>query len=96
VHEVRGKTLGIIGLGEVGTELALRANALGMRVIYNDINRLSPEMEQRYQVEYYQRNDLIKESDYISLHVPHTPENDKMIGREQFAMMKPTAYLINT
>ena len=96
VHEVRGKTLGIIGLGEVGCELALRANVLGMRVLYNDINRLSPEMEQRYQVEYRLRNDLIKESDYISLHVPHTPENDKMIGREQFAMMKPTAYLINT
>ena len=96
VHEIRGKTLGIIGLGEVGCELALRANALGMQVLYNDINRLSAEMEQRYQVTYQSLNEILKQSDYISLHVPHTPDNEKMIGKEQFGMMKSTAYLINT
>ena len=96
VHEIRGKTLGIVGLGEVGCELALRANALGMHVLYIDINRLSAEMEQRYQVTYQSLNEILKQSDYVSLHVPHTPDNEKMIGKEQFAMMKSTAYLINT
>jgi len=96
VHEVRGRILGIIGMGEIGCELSLRANVMGMRNLYYDIRRLPPELEQRFDVEYRDLNALLQESDYVSLHVPHTPETEKMIGLEELALMKQNAYLVNT
>lgn len=95
VHEVRGKTLGNIGMGEIGCELALRANVMGMRNIYYKRNRLSPELEQRFQAEYRDMETLLQESDYVCLAVPHTPETDKMIGQQELALMKEDAYLVN-
>jgi len=95
VHEVRGKTLGIVGMGEIGCELALRASVMGMRNTYYKRNRLSPELEQRFQAEYLDLKALLQESDYVCLAVPHTPETDKMIGREGLALMKEDAFLVN-
>ncbi|NLE76224.1 MAG: D-glycerate dehydrogenase [Chloroflexi bacterium] len=96
LHEVRGKTVGIIGMGEIGFELALRAHVMGMRITYHKRTPLSPELEQRTHAEYRELNTLLAESDYVYVTVPLTPETDKLIGREQLAMMKPSAYLVNT
>jgi lactate dehydrogenase-like 2-hydroxyacid dehydrogenase len=95
VHEIRYKTLGIIGMGEIGCELALRANVMGMRNIYYKRHPLSEELEQRFQAEYRDLPRLLQESDYICLAVPHTPETERMIGREQLSLMKETAFLVN-
>lgn len=95
VHEVRNKTLGTIGMGEIGCELALRAAVLGMRNLYFKRNRLDPELEQRFQAEYRDLNALLEESDYVCLAVPHTPETECMIGRDELALMKKDAFLVN-
>lgn len=95
VHEVRGKTLGIVGMGEIGAELALRARVMGMKNLYFTRTPLNPELEKRFGAEYRSLEDLLKESDYVTLAVPHTPDTEKMIGAEQLAMMKPDAFLVN-
>lgn len=95
VHEVRGKTLGIIGMGEIGCELALRASVMGMQNIYYKRNRLSPELEQLFKAEYRDFEALLQESDYVCLAVPHTPETEQMIGADELALMKEDAYLVN-
>jgi phosphoglycerate dehydrogenase-like enzyme len=95
VHEVRGKTLGIVGMGEIGCELALRAHAMGMRNLYYKRNRLSEELEALFHAEYRSLEDLLRESDYVCLAVPHTSETERMIGRDQLALMKREAFLVN-
>jgi phosphoglycerate dehydrogenase-like enzyme len=95
VHEVRGKTLGIVGMGEIGAELALRARVMGMKNLYFTRTQLYPELEQRFGAEYRSLEDLLKESDYLTLAVPHTSDTEKMIGAEQLAMMKSDAFLVN-
>ncbi len=95
VHEVRGKTLGIVGMGEIGCELALRAHAMGMRNLYYKRNRLSAELEALFHAEYRPLEDLLRESDYVCLAVPHTEETERMIGRDQLALMKREAFLVN-
>jgi lactate dehydrogenase-like 2-hydroxyacid dehydrogenase len=95
VHEVVDKTLGIIGMGEIGAELARRAGAMGMRVIYNKRTPLSAELEQRLEAQYRALPELISQSDYICIALPHTPETDKLIGADELASMKSTAYIVN-
>jgi phosphoglycerate dehydrogenase-like enzyme len=95
VHEVRGKTLGIIGMGEIGCELSLRAHAMGMNIVYYKRSKLSDELEERFHAEFRSLDDLLKVSDYICLAVPMTNETDRMIGRKQFEMMKESAFLVN-
>lgn len=95
LHEVRGKRLGIVGMGEIACETALRARALGMSVRYYKRSPLSEELEQRFSASYQPLQDLLKESDYVLLAVPHTEETEKMIGAEQLALMKPSAFLVN-
>lgn len=90
-----GRTLGIVGYGRIGREVAKRARAFGMRVLVNQ-RRLTPELALDVDVQAVDLNDLLAESDFVSLHVPLRPENVGMIGREQLARMKPGAYLINT
>jgi phosphoglycerate dehydrogenase-like enzyme len=90
-----GKTLGIVGFGRIGREVAIRAHAFGMRVQVNQ-RRPTPELNLEAKVEAVDLEDLLKESDFVTLHLPAKPETERMIGLKQLALMKPTAYLINT
>ena len=90
-----GKTLGIIGLGRIGREVAARAKAFGMKVLVNQ-RRPTPELNLELGVEAVDLTELLRASDFVSLHVPARPENHNLIGPKQVALMKPTAYLINT
>jgi D-3-phosphoglycerate dehydrogenase len=94
--EVFVKTLGIVGLGEIGTELAKRAHAFDMKILYYKRRRLSEEAERELGIEYRSLGDLLQESDFVSLHMPHTKETDKLIGQRELALMRPSAFLINT
>ena len=92
---MRNQTLGIVGLGRIGTASALKARGLGMRVMAYDPYVLGPVMESRG-VKPVDLDTLLRESDFISLHTPLTPETSNMIGYEEFKKMKPTCYFINT
>lgn len=92
LRRLQGQTLGIVGLGNIGRLLANKALALGLRVIATTRSRANPLPG----VEWRELDQLLAESDYISLHAPSTPETKHMIGAAQFARMKPSAYLINT
>ena len=93
------KTLGIVGLGLIGAAVAQRARAFGMRVLYTQRTRLDPGREQQLGVAWHSLDDLLAQSDFVSLHHRFQEEpggNDKQIGARELALMKPTAYLINT
>jgi len=90
-----GRTLGIVGLGRVGREAARRALALGMRVIVNQ-TRATSELAEEWRVEQVDLRDLLQRADFVSLHVPLRAGNRNLIGAAELALMKPTAYLINT
>lgn len=90
--EVRGKTLGIVGYGHIGSQLSVLAEALGMRVLYYDILSL---MALGNSEQVTTLDEVLGESDFVTLHVPETPETRKMISTAQIAMMKDGAYLLN-
>ncbi|MCL4501304.1 MAG: D-glycerate dehydrogenase [Deltaproteobacteria bacterium] len=94
--EVSGKTLGIIGLGRIGRAMAQRARGFGMRVLYFSRTPLPPDEEQELSASFAPLENLLAEADFVSLHVPLTPETRHLIGRRELALMKPTARLINT
>lgn len=89
-----GKTLGIVGLGRIGAAVAKRAQASGMRVIYNDCVRRKDEAD--LNVTYAEFDDLLASADFILVMAPLTPENRGMFGAAQFARMKPSAYFVNS
>ena len=91
-----GKTLGVIGLGRIGQALARRAKASGMKILYYNRHRLSPEIEQRYDAVYVDFQTLLQDSDFVSLNLPYTPEVHHLIGKPELGMMKRSAFLINT
>lgn len=95
VHEVVGKTLGIIGMGEIGCELARRASVMGMRTVYYKRRPLSAELEALFDARYASLNALLEASDYICVATPHTAETEGMIGAPQIARMKASAYIVN-
>jgi D-3-phosphoglycerate dehydrogenase len=92
LRRIEGQTLGIVGLGNIGRKLASKAQALGMKVIASSRTRSGHEGG----IEFVPLETLIQQSDYISLHTPLSPENRHSWNAQRFAMMKPTAYLINT
>jgi lactate dehydrogenase-like 2-hydroxyacid dehydrogenase len=96
LYELRGKTLGVVGLGNIGTEVAKRAVAFGARVLYTKRNRLSEAEEAAQGVEYGTLEELLRNSDIISVNAPLTEETRNMIGEEQIGMMKDGAILVNT
>ena len=94
--QVTGATLGIIGMGRIGKALCKRARACGMEVIYFDRCRLDLNEETRAGVLYATMDELLKQSDFVSLHAPLTPETRHVIDEDALKKMKPTAILINT
>lgn len=90
-----GQQLGIIGLGEIGRELALRASALGMRIVYTQRHRLAHEVEGSYRATYRPLDDLLATSDCVTLHLPRAPETRGFIGRRELAMIKAGALMVN-
>jgi D-3-phosphoglycerate dehydrogenase len=91
-HEVRGKTLGIIGYGHIGSQVSILAEAFGMRVIFYDVvKKLSLGNAQPAA----SLNELLSKSDFVTLHVPETPQTKDMIGEKELAAMKPRSFLIN-
>jgi glyoxylate reductase len=93
-REVHGSTLGIVGLGRIGEQVAKRAVGFGMAIQYHN-RRRRPSAEELFGARYVSFEDLLANSDYVLLTVPLTPETTRMIGREQLARMKSTAILVN-
>jgi phosphoglycerate dehydrogenase-like enzyme len=96
LYELKGRTLGIVGLGTIGKKTARLAKAFGMAVQYYDVIRLTEDQADELGVRFALLEEVLRTSDVVSLHVPLTKETRHMIGSAQFRMMKPTAYLINT
>jgi phosphoglycerate dehydrogenase-like enzyme len=96
VYELAGRTLGIVGLGNIGKKVARRAAAFDMRVQYYDIARLTADQEDAMGVRFALFNELLQTSDVVSLHVPLDDSTRSMIGARELALMKPTAILVNT
>ncbi len=94
--EVHGKTLGLIGAGRIGKMMARRASGFDMTLLYYNRNRLSPEEEAAYALSYVSLDQLLKESDFVSLHAPYTEETHHLIAERELALMKASAILINT
>ena len=92
--EVRGKVLGVVGLGRVGTEVAIRARAFGMTLVAYD-PFVSPDYASRLGAQVVSLDELLVSSDFITLHTPLTPNTNKLIGSRELSLMKPDARLIN-
>jgi len=92
--DVFGATLGIIGFGRIGQAVARRAKGFNMRILYTDLKRI-PEVEEDLGATYVDQNQLLAESDFVSVHSFLSAENYHMIGKAQFEKMKPGAILIN-
>lgn len=96
VFELAGKTIGLIGFGRIGREVAKRARAFDMRVIYHDVMRPEAATERELGVEYRDLEALLAEADIVSLHMPLTPQTERMINERTIGLMKPLAVLVNT
>jgi len=94
--EVAGKTIGIIGMGRIGREVAKKANGLGMNVIYHNRKPISKSIENMLKTKYVSENTLYKKSDVISLHVPYNKDTHHLVNSKIFKKMKKTSFLINT
>ncbi|MBU0490591.1 MAG: D-glycerate dehydrogenase [Chloroflexi bacterium] len=94
-QDIHGATLGIVGLGRIGQAVARRARGFDMRVLYHDCQR-SAAAEREFGPSCTDLDTLLAESDFVTLHVPLTPQTHHLIGAAQFRQMKPTAVLINT
>ncbi|MDJ1109276.1 2-hydroxyacid dehydrogenase family protein [Macrococcus caseolyticus] len=93
-REVSGKTLGIIGLGEIGQAVARRAKGFDMNILYTGPNR-HEEREKGLEATYVSLEELLKQADFITINAAYNPSMEHMIDKEQLKIMKPTAYLIN-
>ncbi|MCD6504765.1 D-glycerate dehydrogenase [Candidatus Bathyarchaeota archaeon] len=93
--DVYGKILGIIGLGRIGAAVAKRARGFDMKILYYDVVR-KREYEEKLGVEYRELDDLLRESDIVSIHVPLSKRTENLISERELKLMKKTAYLINT
>ncbi|MFZ0214308.1 MAG: NAD(P)-dependent oxidoreductase [Candidatus Dormiibacterota bacterium] len=96
ITELSEKTLGLVGFGQIAREVAHRAAAFGMTTIYTDRRRASPEVERASRVRFAELDDLLREADYISLHAPLTEETQHLLDARRLALLKPTAFLVNT
>ncbi len=93
--DVHGKTLGILGMGRIGSAMSKRAKGFNMDIVYHDVYRRE-DLEEELGITYKARDEVISSADFLSLHVPLTPETHHMMGAEELASMKETAFIINT
>ena len=93
-YEVSGSTLGIVGLGRIGKQVARRANAFDMKILYHN-RRRDEAAERELGVVYTEFDDLLGQSDFVSLNCPLTPETTNLIGTREFGLMKPNGILLN-
>jgi glyoxylate reductase len=93
---LQGATLGVVGLGQIGTATARRARAFGMRIAYTGRRRAAPALEAELDAEYLGLDQLLAAADVVSLHVPLSEATRHLIDARRLALMKPTAYLVNT
>jgi lactate dehydrogenase-like 2-hydroxyacid dehydrogenase len=94
--DVHHATLGIFGLGRIGQAIARRAAGFEMKVLYHNRKRVAADIEQRIRATYVSRDELLKQSDFVVLQVPYSPETHHMIGERELKLMKPTAILVNS
>jgi len=94
--DLQGKTIGILGLGRIGGALAKRAKAFDMKILYNNRKHVSKSKEKTLNAKYVSFEKLISQSDFISIHVPHTKETNHLFNMKIFKKMKKSAFLINT
>ena len=94
-HELHGKTLGIVGMGNIGSKVAEISQSFEMDVLYYNRSR-NYEVENKLGAEFVELDELLSRSDFVSLHVPLTEETEEMIGREELEKMSEDSYLINT
>lgn len=95
-QDIHHKTLGIVGFGRIGQAMAKRAMGFEMKILYTDAQRAPKEVEEKYGAEFTTLEDLLRRSDFVSLHVPLLESTRHLISDAQFDMMKKTAILINT
>lgn len=93
---IYGKTLGVIGMGNIGRSMAGRAAACGMKIIYHNRHRLPAEVEAKYNAQYVSLDELLQTADFVSLNMPYTAESHHIINENTLSMMKHGAVLINT
>jgi glyoxylate reductase len=94
-HDVHEKNLGIIGFGRIGRAVARRAKGFGMKILYYDVKSLTNSEENSFGIKFRTLDDLLKESDFVSIHVPLNEQTYHMITMEKIALMKPSSYIIN-
>jgi glyoxylate reductase len=94
-HDVHGKTLGICGLGRIGKAVARRARGFDMRLLYTDVQRAPEAVERELGVTYVDKDALLREADFVTIHVPLSPETRHYISDRELGLMKPTAILVN-
>ncbi|HEV2177107.1 MAG TPA: D-glycerate dehydrogenase [Terriglobia bacterium] len=94
--DVHHKTLGIYGFGHIGQAMARRGRGFAMRILYYSRHRVAESVERELGAEYVDRGTLLRNSDFLSLHVPLTLETERLIQARDLALMKPSAFLINT
>ena len=93
--DVHHATLGIFGLGRIGQVVARRAIGFEMKVIYHDVQRAAPEIEQTCRASFVNKDELLAQADIVTIHVPYSPATHHLIGKPELERMKPTAILIN-
>jgi len=94
--EINGKTLGILGLGRIGSEVAKKAKIFGMNVIYHNRNRLTPGQEKGLKARFVPLNELFSKSDIVSIHIPYSSKTHELVDISLIKKMKKSAYIVNT
>jgi glyoxylate reductase len=95
-QDLHGKTLGVVGFGRIGHAMARRAKGFGMKVVYHDVYRPSPDLERELGAEFRELADLLSEADFVSIHVNLTDQTRHLIDADRLATMKRTAVVVNT